>query len=45
VAEARSRLERHGRVTITTWPDWVTSIPSLDARLSLTIAPPERLAR
>jgi hypothetical protein len=44
VADAQARLQEHGKVTIATWPDWVDSIPTLDARLSLTVAPPERLS-
>ena len=37
VAEARRLLEQYGTVTIDTWPGFVDSIPSLDARLDLRI--------
>ena len=39
IAEARRLLERYGDVTITVWPDWVSTIPSLDARLELLVGP------
>ncbi len=45
VPEARQILERYGSVVIETWPEYVGSITTLDPRLSLTIAPPERLSR
>jgi hypothetical protein len=37
VEEARSILERYGTVTIDTWPGFVSSIPTIDARLDLTV--------
>ena len=37
VHQARAILEEYGRVEVTVWPDWVTTIPTLDARLSLEI--------
>ncbi len=37
VAEAKRLLERYGSVTISTWPGFVSSIPTLDARLDLTV--------
>ena len=37
VAEARRLLERYGTVSISTWPSFVSSIPTLDARLDLTV--------
>ncbi len=37
VAEARRILERYGTVAIDTWPGFVSSIPTLDARLDLTV--------
>ncbi|HEY7736322.1 MAG TPA: baseplate J/gp47 family protein [Candidatus Limnocylindrales bacterium] len=40
VPEARSYLESYGRVEIATWPDWVTSIPTLDLRLDLRVEAP-----
>jgi hypothetical protein len=39
IGEARRLLERYGEVTITVWPDWVSTIPSLDARLELLVGP------
>ena len=37
VDEARQILGRYGSVTIDTWPGFVSSIPSLDFRLDLTV--------
>jgi len=42
VAEARTILAQYGEVSITTWPSYVTTIPTLDARVSLTVASPKR---
>ncbi len=38
VADARKLLERYGTVSIDTWPGFVSSIPSLDFRLDLSVA-------
>ncbi|MEO8208875.1 MAG: baseplate J/gp47 family protein [Chloroflexota bacterium] len=38
--QARTILDAYGAVTITVWPDWVTTIPSNDARLSLMVEVP-----
>jgi hypothetical protein len=38
--EAQQVLEPYGEVVIVPWPDWVTSVPSLDQRVTLTIAAP-----
>jgi hypothetical protein len=38
VDEARKLLERYGTVTIATWPGFVSSIPTLDFRLDLSVA-------
>ena len=38
--QARTVLGEYGDVTITVWPDWVTTIPSSDDRLSFTITTP-----
>lgn len=38
--QARTVLQAYGRVTITVWPDWVTTIPSLEGRATLTIGTP-----
>ena len=40
VPQARTVLGAYGDVTITVWPDWVTTIPANDARLALTIEIP-----
>ncbi len=37
VVDAKRLLERYGSVTISTWPGFVSSIPTLDARLDLTV--------
>ncbi len=37
IAEARSLLSPFGEVEISTWPDWVTTIPTIDARFQLTV--------
>ena len=39
--QARSRLEAFGDVSISLWPDWVTTIPTNDDRIDLTIATPQ----
>ena len=36
VPQARSILEQFGEVNLTVWPGWVTAIPTIDARVSLT---------
>ena len=38
--QATATLEAYGTVTIETWPDWVTSIPTMDSRVQLTIDQP-----
>jgi hypothetical protein len=38
--QARTILREFGTVTITVWPNWVTTIPSNDDRLSFTITTP-----
>jgi hypothetical protein len=35
--QARTVLAAYGEVTITVWPDWVTTIPTLEGRATLTI--------
>ena len=42
VAQARATLSQYGEVSISTWPSYVKTIPTLDARVSLTVAPPKR---
>jgi hypothetical protein len=37
VAEARTILAQFGEVELSVWPDWVTTIPTIDARLVLTV--------
>jgi baseplate J-like protein len=41
IPQARTILEGLGQVTIDAWPDWVTSIPTLEARLELRIEQPD----
>jgi hypothetical protein len=36
VPQARSILEQFGEVNLSVWPDWVTAIPTIDARVSLS---------
>lgn len=38
--QARTILGEFGDVTITVWPDWVTTVPSSEARVTLTIETP-----
>jgi len=40
VDQATATLEPYGEVTITTWPDWVSSIPTMEGRVQLTIDEP-----
>jgi hypothetical protein len=42
VSDARSILQQYGDVSISTWPSYVTTIPTLDPRVTLTVAPPRR---
>jgi hypothetical protein len=37
-ADAKAALAPFGHVTITPWPDWVSTVPSIDSRVSLQIA-------
>jgi hypothetical protein len=37
LADAEAALEPFGQVDIVPWPDWVSSIPSMDSRVSLVI--------
>jgi hypothetical protein len=43
VAEARQILSPYGDVSIQTWPSFVGTIPTLDPRVTLTIAAPKRM--
>ena len=38
--EARSALAPFGEVDLDLWPDWVTSVPTLDARVHVEVRPP-----
>ena len=38
VDDARALLAEFGDVTITPWPDWVTTIPGMDSRVTIEIA-------
>ena len=42
VTDARAILQQYGQVSISTWPSFVTAIPNLDFRVSLTVAQPRR---
>jgi hypothetical protein len=37
IFQARSILEPYGDVQIGVWPDWVTSIPTIDGRIELRV--------
>ncbi len=37
-AEARAALAPFGDATVSIWPDWASTVPSIDARLTITIA-------
>jgi hypothetical protein len=41
LAQARARLDDFGDVSISLWPDWVTTIPTNDDRIEFTIAGPQ----
>ena len=36
-ADARTALEPFGQVKITPWPEWVSTVPSIDSRVSLEV--------
>jgi hypothetical protein len=38
--DARATLARFGDVTVTLWPDWVSTVTSVDARLTVTVTEP-----
>ena len=38
--EARSALAPFGEVDLDLWPDWVSSVPTLDARVNVEVRPP-----
>jgi hypothetical protein len=38
--EARSLLAPFGEVDLNLWPDWVTSVPTFDARVNVEVRPP-----
>jgi hypothetical protein len=40
INEARTILEQYGLVDIRAWPDWVTSIPTNDSRVTLRVVTP-----
>jgi hypothetical protein len=45
VPQARSALEPFGDVQVSVWPDWVTSIPTIDGRIDLKVGAPTMLTR
>ncbi|HEY3523151.1 MAG TPA: baseplate J/gp47 family protein [Candidatus Limnocylindrales bacterium] len=40
IDEARRTLASYGDVSISTWPDWVSSVPTIDQRLDVQVTPP-----
>jgi hypothetical protein len=42
ISEAKAALALFGDVKITHWPDFVDTIPSLDERITISVAPPRR---
>jgi len=38
--EARSLLAPYGDVDLSLWPDWVTNVPTIDARIDIEVQPP-----
>ncbi len=38
--QARTVLGDYGEVTISVWPDWVTTIPDSESRVTITVLPP-----
>jgi hypothetical protein len=38
--QARAILEQYGSVALSVWPDWVTTIPTNDSRVTLTLSAP-----
>jgi hypothetical protein len=40
ISQARAALAPYGDVQVSVWPDWVTSIPTIDSRIDLEVAPP-----
>jgi hypothetical protein len=41
LAQARSRLEAYGDVSISLWPDWVTSVPTNGDRIDFSLGEPQ----
>jgi hypothetical protein len=40
IPQARAALAPYGDVDVSVWPDWVTSIPTIDSRIDLKVAAP-----
>ena len=40
LAEARALLEAYGDIDLVVWPDWVGTIPTIDARVEVTVDAP-----
>jgi uncharacterized iron-regulated protein len=38
-ADARAALQAYGDATVTLWPDWVSTVPTLDARIDVRVQP------
>jgi hypothetical protein len=37
VAQAKAELEEYGDVEISTWPDWVSTIPTIESRVEVVL--------
>jgi baseplate J-like protein len=42
IPQARAALAPFGDVRVTVWPDWVSSIPTIDGRIDLKVVAPSR---
>jgi hypothetical protein len=43
-ADAEVLLSQYGAVDLVLWPDWVSSVPGLEQRVTLTVAEPAERA-
>jgi hypothetical protein len=37
VADAEAALAEYGEIDVNTWPDWVSSVPTMDSRVTISI--------
>jgi hypothetical protein len=42
LAEAQAILQRYGTAELSVWPDWVGTIPTLDARVDVRSTAPDQ---